>query len=127
MKNKPKIILILTFMTVITLASTLILTKSYYPRLPIESISKREAVKLLNDNIQELTRLADGEIYSWYGYKGNQAEGGEALKQALTTKGWIFKEQLGSGYIFQDGSNTTRIVESQMWTGKYVLYKVPSG
>ncbi len=123
MKTKIKIILSIAFLAVVIM-SVLFFSKSYYPPLPFEGISKREAIKLLNDKNQELIKLRDNDLYSWYGYKGNQSDGSKALIKTLKEREWIFKEQLGSGYIFQDSLNTTKVVASQMWTGKYVLYKV---
>ncbi|WP_410511698.1 hypothetical protein PaeBR_16715 [Paenibacillus sp. BR2-3] len=59
-------------------------------------------------------------------YRGNQGEGSRKLILAMEQRQWRFKEQLGSGYIFEDRNNRTAIVESQMWTRKYVLFQVPA-
>lgn len=117
----------IVFLAVIAVALVvfiLFLSKSYYPPLPIEGLSKREAVKLLNDSDQDLVVLYDGDHYTWYGFKGNQLNGRKALFQETEQRKWIFQEQLGSGYIFQDDSNAMKIAESQMWTRKYVLYRI---
>ncbi len=123
MKTQLKILLSFVLIMVIG-AFVVFLSKSYYPSLPIEGISKREAVSLLNKSNQDLVMLYEAESYNWYGFKGNQLNGSKALVKEAEQRNWLFQEQLGSGYIFQDSSNSIKIAESQMWTGKYVLYKV---
>jgi hypothetical protein len=123
MKTKHKIIVVLTFVAVLII-SFLFFSKSYYPAFPIDGISKSEAIYLLNNEYQQLIKLKDEDQYSWYGFKGNQLDGSKELIKTLKDRGWIFKEQLGSGYFFQDSSNSSKIVVSQMWTRNYVIYKV---
>lgn len=42
----------------------------------------------------------------------------------IGSKGWKFKEKEGSGLFFEKGDEKL-IVTTEMWTGKYVLVKVP--
>jgi len=104
----------------------LFISKSYYPQLPIEDVPKREVIKLLDHNKPEITKITSYDRYSWYGYKGNQLDGGKALIKTMQDRGLIFVEQMGSGYFFEDSLKSKVIVESQMWTGSYVLYQVPN-
>lgn len=103
-----------------------IVTKAYYPALPIDHLSKQTALKSLNSNQEGLVKLADEEQFSWYGYKGNQADGSRMLQLAMQERDWTFKEQEGAGYFFLDKDQQIKIVTSQMWTSSYVLYKVPN-
>jgi hypothetical protein len=112
-------LIIIAFITVYLFTS-----KIYYPPSPIEGLSKKETVRLLRQSDQDLVLLIEDVRFDWYGYKGNQLEGSIALKTKMKEREWTFKEQLGSGYIFHDRIEEQKIVESQMWTGKYVLYKV---
>lgn len=98
-------------------------SKIYYPSLPIDSVSKREVVQRANksDDIVYLTKETG---YEWYISKVNQGEAYEHLKQMMKKKGWNYKEQMGAGFIFQK-ENKEIIVESQMWTGKYVIFQIP--
>lgn len=122
MKSNRTILILLAFVLVV--AISFIFSKSYYPYLPIEGLSKREAVKLLKNSDKQIIKLLEKDQYSWYGYKGNQLEGSKSLIEAMTDKGWSFEEQFGGGYLFRDIKGTKKYVSSQMWTGKYVLYKV---
>jgi hypothetical protein len=123
MKSKHKIIFVLAFV-VISIISFLFFSKSYYPTFPIDGISKSEAIYLLNKENQQLVKLKEENQYIWYGFKGNQIDGSKELVKTMQDRGWIFKEQLGSGYFFLDSTSSIKIVESQMWTRKYVIYKV---
>lgn len=128
--NNKRIIPIFIFVSMILLIAyilTLLFTKSYYPPHPIDLVTKRELVSLLSKSDQELIKIIDEDHYSWYGFKGNQGVGKEALIGAMKARGLTFVEQLGSGYIFEDESQQITIVTSQMWTGKYVLYQMPNG
>lgn len=100
-------------------------SKSYYPPLPVDSLSKQAALKLLNSSSEGLVKLADEEQFSWYGFKGNQQEGSRMLQSAMQDRAWTFKEQDGAGYFFVDKDEDTKIVISQMWTSSFILYKIP--
>ncbi|WP_226087599.1 hypothetical protein [Mesobacillus sp. S13] len=48
----------------------------------------------------------------------------ENIKQMIGSSGWEFKEKDGAGLFFEkDGRRL--IATTQMWTGKYVLVKIP--
>lgn len=98
--------------------------KTYYPSLPIESVSKREAVSKVNASNENIVKLTEEDGYDWYISKMQQGKAYEDLKQMMKDKGWIYKEQMGAGFIFQK-ENEDLIIESEMWTGKYVLFQMP--
>ena len=98
--------------------------KPYYPALPIDSLSKREVVNIGNSSNEQIIKLTEENGYEWFISKMNQVKAYEHLKQLMESKGWVFKEQLGAGLIFQKG-NEELIVESERWTGKYVLFQIP--
>lgn len=117
--------IIIVISVVITVAVYFFITsKAYYPQLPFEGLSKMEVAKMLGQRDKEIVLLVENDSYVWYGFKGNQLEGSEALKHKKTEEEWTFIEQMGSGYIFMNRDNKKWIITSQMWTGKYVLYKV---
>ena len=99
-------------------------SKSYYPALPIDSISKREVVSIGNSSNENIIKLTEENGYDWFITKMNQGRAYEQLKQMMGSKGWAFKEQLGAGLIFRKG-NKELIIESEMWTGKYVIFQIP--
>jgi hypothetical protein len=99
-------------------------TKSYYPTLPIEGLSKRDALQLLNSKDGELILLQDSAEVSWYGYKGNQMNSAESMIALMKKREWSFVDQMGAGYFFTDAEGHSRIITSQMWTSRYVLYKL---
>ena len=98
--------------------------KPYYPALPIDSISKREVVNKGNASNENIIKLTEENGYEWFISKMDQGKAYEQLKQMMGSKGWAFKEQLGSGLIFQKG-NEELIIVSEMWTGKYILFQIP--
>lgn len=118
--------IILSFIAIVLLVvGILFYTKSYYPELPIEGVSKREVIRLLEHPGGELILLKNDGLINWYGFKGNQFNGSKELIEILQSQGLVFIEQMGSGYMFTDHTGSKVIVESQMWTGKYVLYEIP--
>lgn len=102
-------------------------TKITPPNLPFNGLPKQAAVQLLEQSDQQLVKLMETEDVIWYGYKGNQGDGGDALKDHFLGNNWKFVDQMGAGYFFEDEQGNRNTVTSQMWTGKYVLYKVPAG
>ncbi|UED74776.1 hypothetical protein [Brevibacillus sp. DP1.3A] len=100
----------------------------WYPALPFESKSKREVTELLGENTGSIVKLTTEGNVDWYGYgpQANQASAAEAMKRTVTEKGWTFIQQEGAGYFFERGKEKM-IITSQMWTGNYVLFRIPAG
>lgn len=99
-----------------------------YPALPFESKSKKEVTELLGENTGKIVKLTTEGNVDWYGYgpQANQATAAEAMKRALTETGWTFIQQEGAGYFFERGKEKM-VITTQMWTGDYVLYRIPAG
>ena len=100
----------------------------YYPPLPIENVSAKEAIEQLNNSDDKIVEIAIEGDFIWYITRSENkgiSIADERIKQLFTAKGWEFKEKLGSGLVFEkDGERL--IPTTQMWTKKYVLVKVPS-
>lgn len=127
--TKKKVILLTTAAAISGLAIFLAIVfnnKSYYPPLPMEKVTKRELLQLVDEHHQGLVQITVDEEHSWYIFEGNQLEGATALKAMMKEQDLVFVEQMGAGYFFEDHKSNSVIVTSQMWTSKYVLYKVPS-
>ncbi|MCQ6561107.1 hypothetical protein [Paenibacillus mendelii] len=101
-------------------------SKSYYPPLPrgMEGIGKKEVLQAVHDSRDGLSPIHTNEKAEWFGFHGNQGDGGKYLIAKMEEQGWVFKEQMGGGYIFQDAEQRQRVVESEMWTRKYVMFEV---
>lgn len=93
--------------------------------LPFEGVSKREVVSQLKQSNTKLILLKQDEKLNWYGFEGNPSDGAEALKLLLQEQGLTFTEQNGSGYFFANSEGVSVIVESQLWTGKYIIFEIP--
>ncbi len=50
--------------------------------------------------------------------------GGQVIKEFMEVRGWVFQEQMGSGYFFEK-DEVTVVVETRLFTGNYFLWKVP--
>lgn len=98
----------------------------YMPELPVDQITRQQVYQKINDSQQQdsLIYLTHEDGYHWYVFEGNQKEGKLAFEKLLKSENINFVEQLGAGYIFEK-NNKRIIIESQMWTGKYVIYQVP--
>lgn len=106
--------------------SFLFFSKSFFPALPMEDLSKREVIRKLEASTGELILLQRNDRKSWYGYNGHLPEGKSALQQLMLARNMTFIEQLGSGYFFEDAMENRVVVESQKWTRHYILFEVPN-
>ncbi|MFF0830639.1 hypothetical protein ACFYU8_27715 [Brevibacillus sp. NPDC003359] len=98
----------------------------WYPALPFESKSKREVTELLDEYTGPIVKLTTENNIDWYGAQSDQGSAADAVKRAVTEKGWTFIQQEGAGYFFERGKEQM-VITSQMWTGNYVLFRIPAG
>ncbi|MBD8497252.1 hypothetical protein [Paenibacillus arenosi] len=99
----------------------------YLPEVPVEGVSRKQAYEVIFNKHNSFQFLTNKSGYNWYVYQGNQEGGKTELIKQFNTLGFNFVEQLGSGYIFmRDKAAEQIIVESQMWTGKYIIYQLPN-
>lgn len=124
MSTKVKVFLTILVLLLLAGGVNLYMSKIYYPELPVPNLSKAKADQILFTSHGKIVQLGEDDQSIWYGFKGNQLDGANALKEELAKKGWTFIDQFGGGYLFEDQLKNKKHVESQMWTSKYVLYKV---
>lgn len=124
MNTKLKVFLSIVVILLIGAGVNVYMSKMYYPELLVPNLSKAKADQILFTSNGKIMQLSEDDEFIWYGFKGNQLDGGNALKAELAKKGWTFINQDGAGYFFEDQMKHRKIATSQMWTGKYVLYKV---
>ncbi|MBD7966789.1 hypothetical protein [Paenibacillus gallinarum] len=126
-----RILLLLPFILILIILPFAYSSKTYYPAAPFSAISKKEAVQVLKPSSKELIYLTEEDGKRWYGFKGSQGDGAEAVISFMKSKGWTYQTQEGAGYFFGKESGVTSekeasaIVHSEMWTGQYVLYRIP--
>ncbi len=126
--NKRAKVLFLLFFLGFSFIMIAYVSLIWHPALPFDSKSKREVTELLGENTGTIVKLTTEENVDWFGYgpQANQATAAEAMKRAVTEKGWTFIQQDGAGYFFERGKEKL-IITSQMWTGNYVLFRIPAG
>ncbi|GIP43055.1 hypothetical protein J45TS6_15140 [Paenibacillus sp. J45TS6] len=126
-----RILLLLPFILILIILPFAYSSKTYYPAAPFSTISKKEAVQALEPSSKELIYLTEEEGKQWYGFKGSQGDGAEAVISFMKDKGWTYQTQEGAGYFFgkEGGASsqeeTSAIVDSEKWTRQYVLYSIP--
>lgn len=118
--------LVLAGVLVIVLGVYSFHSKFYYPPLPIDTVSKKEVIDSLNDSSKEIVKIDDDNDYEWFITRMEQGRAYRNLKEMISNNGWHFKTQEGSGYIFEKNHDTL-IATTEMWTGDYVIVKVPKG
>ncbi|MEK4496284.1 hypothetical protein [Ureibacillus sp. FSL W8-0352] len=99
--------------------------KLYYPSLPIENMSKKEVIEKLNNSDEKIVKLLNENGQQWYIIsERNISIADEIIKEMVSQYGWVFKQKDGNGLFFEkQGENL--IISIQMWTGDYVLVKIP--
>jgi hypothetical protein len=100
--------------------------KTFYPTLPFEGGAKKVVVDKLEKGNNQIVELAENNGFYWFGFKGNQQEGREALIKEMENRGLKYDSYDGSG-IFFFVNDEQIIITGTIWTGDYVLYKVPAG
>ena len=112
---------------IVIIAVFIFVNKSYYPSLSIENLSAKEAIDQLKESESEIAEIAVEGDSIWYITRSENkgiSIADENIKQMVGTKGWEFKEKDGAGLFFEkDGRRL--IATTQMWTGNYVLVKMP--
>nr|WP_153735568.1 hypothetical protein [Aquibacillus halophilus] len=103
------------------------INKLYYPSLPINGITAKEAIEILKESDSEIAKIAvEGESI-WYitsSKNGGISVADENIKQLVASNGWEFKQKDGSGLFFEKAGERL-ISTTQMWTENYVLVKIP--
>nr|WP_144928310.1 hypothetical protein [Paenibacillus bovis] len=102
--------------------------KLYYPTLPIENVTAKEAIHKLKESDSKLAEIAVEGDYIWYIISSKNKGidfADENIKQLVAANGWEFKDKAGAGLIFEKDGETL-VATTQMWTKKYVLVKIPS-
>ena len=112
---------------IVIIAVFIFVNKSYYPSLPIEHLSAKEAIEKLKGSESKIAEIAVENDSIWY-ITSSENKGisiaDENIKQMIGSNGWEFKEKDGAGLFFEkDGKRL--IATTQMWTGNYVLVKIP--
>ena len=97
-----------------------------YPDLPFSSASKQTVVAQLKEPDNQLKQLATEHDHVWYGTKAPMDQAAAKLTAALQAHGWTFAAQEGAGYFYSKG-NEKIVITSQMWSSRFVLFKVPVG
>ena len=101
--------------------------KLYYPSLPIENLSAKEVIDKLKESESKIAEIAVEGDSTWYITSSENkgiSSADENIKQMIGSNGWEFKEKEGAGLFFEkDGRRL--IATTQMWTGNYVLIKIP--
>lgn len=72
--------------------------------------------------------LSKEDNWTWYVTRSNNngiLEADKKIKEMISKEEWTFKDKDGSGLIFEKNGKRL-IVTTEMWTGKYVLFKVPN-
>ncbi|MCM3359261.1 hypothetical protein [Psychrobacillus sp. MER TA 171] len=49
----------------------------------------------------------------------------DVIKDFMDEKGWSYKEQIGSGYIFENGEETV-VISTRQYSRNYFLWDIPS-
>ena len=113
-------------LVIVATGASIFTSRSYYPPLPIESVSKKEAIEKGNSRNADLVKLTDENGYAWYILnKQNTSEADEIIKEMVNPHGWTFIQKEGSGLFFEK-KDASLIVSTQQWTGNWLLVKIPA-
>lgn len=122
-----KVIITFTLGALCVLAIPLVFyNQFYYPPLPIETMSKKQVLDIVNDSDEAIIKLTNEDGRDWYiTAKRNTLEVAEIVEDMLRQQGWIFTEKDGSGLFFERNSERL-IATTEIWGSDYVLVKIPT-
>jgi hypothetical protein len=95
------------------------------PPLPFNNRNPIHVILETEGSDEAMTNIKQEQDYNWFLTKLTQKEANIKMIKYQAEIGWKFVDQLGSGLIFQNKHREKMVIESQMWTGRYVLYRVP--
>lgn len=111
---------------VVAVVVFILVNKSYYPSLPIDNLSAKEAIEKLRNSDEKIIEVATDDDSTWYITRTENkgiSIADENIKQMIGSKGWEYKGKDGAGLFFEkDGESL--LSTTQMWTKKYVLVQV---
>ena len=100
--------------------------KLYYPALPLDGVSQREAIVMLENSNDNLVLLASDSKTHWYIAPRNTGINvvDNYITELVGQYGCELEQKEGAGLFFtQEGNHL--ITTTQMWTRNYVLIKIP--
>ncbi|MBI0577368.1 hypothetical protein IEC97_08345 [Neobacillus cucumis] len=114
----------LIFGVLVLFVVMLIYAKVFYPPLPLNSVSKSEVINKVKKSNGNIVKIAEDKSYQWYISEMIQGRAYENIKKLMADKGWFFKDQVGSGFVFHNEQGEITVL-SEMWTSKYVIFHFP--
>lgn len=83
-------------------------------------------IEKLNDSDEQIVNLTNENDYEWYIIsERNKASADAIIKELVSKNSWVFKQKDGAGLFFEKQGDKL-IATTQMWTGDYVLVKIPA-
>ncbi len=125
--NKLKSIGLISVLFIAFIAVFVFINKLHYPSLPIDDISAKEAIDILNESDSKIVEFAVEGDSIWYitsSENKGMSTSDKNIKQMIASNGWKFKEKDGAGLFFEKEGKKL-IATTQMWTENYILVKIP--
>lgn len=113
-------------LSIVVVVGVLFYIEIYNPPLPIKSVSKEEVMDKAGKSSGDVVKMAEEDGYQWYIAEKKEGKTFNSLKKIMKEKGWSFKEQRESYFIFQ-GTKGEMTVRSKEWKKKYIIFYFPSG
>lgn len=110
---------------IVTMGVVFYENKYYYPPVPMETVSKKEVLATLKNTSDNIVKIAVEKDYDWFITRMEEGKAYENLKKLISKSGWKYLKQEGSNYFFEKVDKTL-IASTEMWTGNYVIVKLPS-
>ena len=70
-------------------------------------------------------QFCESNIRNRYVSENTGKSGYNVIKELMKEKGWDFKEQMGSGLVFEKDEDTF-VVETRQYSKHYILWDIPS-
>ena len=120
LQKKNMKILLLFFLLILTLFFFNTIKTAFQEGNPVKIITP---ILKLNFSDNEIVEIFDTSLGSKYisKFKNGSTPITNFMKK---NGGWVFKEQVGSGYVFEYDKKTITI-ESKMYSKKYIVWNVP--
>lgn len=117
----------LIVLSLLILGGVLICLNIYCPLLPLNSISRNDVIKQVNKSHEKIVKISEENGYQWYISEMEEESAYKNLKLLMRKKGWYFKKQVDSGFVFQNDQGEIKVSKRtwRMWGKKYIIFYFP--
>jgi len=89
---------------------------------PIPILTSIMGLEISNSDYEQ---FSESKIRNRYVSANTGKSRNNVIREFMKEKGWDFKEQMGSGLVFENGGETL-VIETRQYSNHYIVWSIPS-